>query len=217
VGEADRKRLIDQVFGSLKAELLPNSKERLRTPVFEGRFYACLTGQVAQDQVTRQLGRLQNELVERAKQGARNDIVVIYYTGTEAVTPEGYVLRTSGAQGFTQGYLEHFFADVRGTPLFLLDVTRAPEPGENREARWPSDSRLGVLSYAWLGSRDDQKDDARLIPTLRKTLPRASTLYEIDSRLAQEFQSFSPDYRKLLLYDPHVPAGARDQIVGPRP
>jgi WD40 repeat protein len=217
VGEAERKRLIDQVFGALKAELLPNSKERLRTPVFEGRFYSCLIGQVSHDRVLHQLTRIQDELAARARQGARNDIVVIYYAGNETVTPEGYVLRTSDTHAFTQGDLERYFAEVRGTPLFLLDVTRSTEPGEIREARWPSDSRLGVLSYAWLGSRGDQRDDARLIPTLRKTLPRASTLYEIDSRLALEFQSFSPDYRKLLLYDPHVPAGARDQIVGPRP
>ena len=80
--------------------------------------------------------------------------------------------------------------------------------------RWPSDSRIGVLCSAWLGRGDDWKDDARLITALRETMPRASRFAEVDTQVGLKLRQVGAEYPTLLLYDPHIPAGSRDLVLG---
>jgi WD40 repeat protein len=214
LAEEEPKKLTGQVMQALQGTFIKEEEGQLATPAFRvGQLYASLSGQVDHTQVLRQLNRIRTALLRRAREGALNDVVLVYYHGGENVSAGNPSLQTSDTLAIGQDFLEKFFAEVPGAPILFLDVMRSG--GERqRLVRWPSDSRIGVLCSAWLGRGDDWKDDARLITALRETMPRAGRLAEVDAQVGLKLRQVGAEYPTLLLYDPHIPAGSRDLVLG---
>jgi hypothetical protein len=214
LGEEEPKKQTGQVLQALQGAFVKEEEGQFATPAFPvGQLYASLSGQVDHTQVLRQLNRVRSALLRRARDGALNDVVLVYYHGGESFSAGSHYLQTSDTLAIGQDFLEKFFAEVPGAPILFLDVTRSG--GERqRLVRWPSDSRIGVLRSAWLGRGDDWKDDARLITALRETMPRASRFADVDSQVGLKLRQVAAEYPSLLLYDPHVPAGSRDLVLG---
>jgi WD40 repeat protein len=240
IGEKDEKQLIDRMLSALEAKR--TGEDQFVTPVFgegtgvEGHLYGPLVEDVTPDRVLSQLYLIKRTIDRLARQGAVNDIVMVYYVGNESLTADGHYFLTDRSEYddvlarsavSCDGLVDHF-TETLGAQLLWLDVTRTkdskPTPAaaaKDRLSRWLYNPHLGVLRYAWrdLSARPS---DAWLITDLQNALRgKPSTLGQMALRVADRFIQ-GPDkrgyssrkYPDKLLYNPVLPTSLADFGIG---
>jgi WD40 repeat protein len=223
VKQVDESKLRDRALEALRGKLLPGSLTKFETPAFpQGEVYAVLCGEVYATKVEGQLGNIQENVVLGKRPS--NDVIVIYYQGTETVDERDRVCLRLCTQYPDRIAVEDIiacFARTRGATLLLLDVDRAPgEPPGPLAASppWPEgDPRFGLLRFIWRGQgaspRGSPPDDARLITALQDAMPEAMTLGDVATRLAVRAGDLTTRYPNLG-FDQFLPGKLTGVIVG---
>jgi WD40 repeat protein len=203
VWEKDAKKLTEHVLEALHGR--PVGIDRFTTTIFgdgppvEGQLYGPLTENVTPDRVFGQLNAIRRTIQRLARDGAVNDVVMVYYVGGESVNAQGHFFLTDRSRSdhvltrsaiSCDGLVDNF-ADTLGAQLLLLDVTRpsVAQPAgaglvTDRIAQWYYNPHLGVFRYAW---RDAAKhpDSAWLITDLQSAIStKAPTLGRVAAYLA---------------------------------
>jgi hypothetical protein len=183
-GRRDQKALTDRV---LKAFLAQGVKDnRFHTPAFrEARVYPQ-PGDITRQGLNGVLRGLKSRL--RSTPGPLNDVVIVFFSGEEAVRGEKHYLLTAASRlpgrleeaSFDCDQVRDILSDFPGAKLLLLDVRRTPGPPPPRMDRddYP---HLGLYRYVWLG-RSDAPEKARLVHALEQSLSQAA-LVQDQSRL----------------------------------
>src|SRR5262249_16122976 len=152
-----------------------------------------------------QLSRIKAAVRDRARNGLPNDVVMIYYGGSESADAEGHFLATSDSQDpLRSDFLTSLFGEYQGAQLLLLDVNRKADPSQ---MRWSEQSRIGMFRYAWLDPYAERQQ--ALISALESALDKSSRLKEVARLLGVQVTEVTKD-PKLLKYDSHLPAGLED-------
>jgi WD40 repeat protein len=177
-GQRDGKKVQGAVLRAFLAEDVKG--QNFRTPAFEdGIVYGPLPWNFKREKVQSQLHRI--------KMGIRtswtrhlNDVVVVYFTGEEAIQGKKHYLLTEETRrvGLPEetaldcDELRQELSDFQGAKLLLLDTHRAPRRGAPRErAGGRGVGYVGLYSYVWLG-RAQAPEKARLVRALRECLAR---------------------------------------------
>lgn len=227
--QADDDAVRRQVLGSLRAT--PQGKDRFTMPGFSegGQVYGPLIGEeLTLPRLNLQLNRIRQQLRRRAQSGSADDVVMIYFRGTETLAGRDHLLQTGPAgaaalalpPGVSFSYLADFFAKNQGAQLWLLDVTHPPSgavaAAEAADAVAGSrEPNLAVWRYTWTGPPQTQAASARLITNLREALARAQNLGEVRELLGAKFARppgeklpwESLSFPKKLLYDFYLAPG----------
>jgi WD40 repeat protein len=202
---------------ALRAEFLKalgavsGEDDHLHTPVFNPiAVYGPQVGFYARrEYVNTRLLEIQTNINDLAAAGVpSNDVVVVYYQGSEAVRRRGHFFEAvEGADpdesrvALSADDLASFFADTPGAHLLFLDVNRAAGSGTDKVAHWPAQypgtaRSVAVFRYAWLGPADAPRD-LRLVQALQKALRGAAQLAAVEERL-HDIATKSPEYNRLL-------------------
>jgi len=220
-GKDGEKPVTDRVLQALHAKA--GTGPRFSLPGFAdgGRLYGPLVGSdVAPERVYVQLLSIKRNLQLRAAAGATDDVVFLYFRSGEAIDAQGHFFRTSDSErdpelrwsGIPCDYLRRFCAENLGAQIVLFDVTRETPPTAatpDRVAQWSEDPSVAVLRYAWLGSAQNQGQDARLIDDWKLALKPATSLKVVLDSVADSFAK-KDKYRSLLSHSQHLPANLKD-------
>jgi hypothetical protein len=185
----------------------------LRSQAFsEVRIYGPLIGYDALPRlIYTQLSRIKSALRDRARNGLPNDVVMIYYGGSESADGDGHFLATSDPQDpLRSDFLASLFAEYQGAQLLLLDVSRKAEPSQ---VKWSERSRIGLFRYAWLDPYAARNDS--LITALGEALDKSSRLKQVAEDLEANIAQVAKD-PKMLKYDRHLPSSLEDLVIGPK-
>jgi WD40 repeat protein len=178
-GQRDRKKVQGVV---LKAFLAEDTKgQNFRTPAFEdGILYGPLPWNFKREKVQSQLHRIKMG-IRTSRSRHLNDVVVVYFTGEEAIQGKKLYLLTEETRrvGMPEetaldcDELRQTLSDFQGAKLLLLDTHRAPRRGAPRElAGGRGVGYVGLYSYVWLGPAQ-APEKARLVWALQECLARA--------------------------------------------
>ncbi len=230
--QADDDAVRRQVLASLRAT--PQGKDRFTMPGFTegGQVYGPLLGEeLTLPRLNLQLNRIRQQLRRRAQSGSADDVVMIYFRGTETLAGRDHLLQTGPAgaaapalpPGVSFSYLADFFAKNQGAQLWLLDVTHPPPADAVAAAAAAGadavagsrEPNLAVWRYTWTGPPQNQAPGARLITNLREALARAQNLGEIRELLGVKFTRPPGEklpwesllFSKKLLYDFYLAPG----------
>jgi WD40 repeat protein len=217
-GEKDQDRLTHRVLSALQATSVSNDR-RFKTPAFaEGYLHGVLVGEhIDSQRIWPCLEDIKTWLSLRVSGDAGNDVVIVYYQGTEADW-----LRLS------YDNLADYFARTPGAQVLLLEVTRdataktTPPGGAIPQAtQSPADPHVGVLCYIWVNRGQDPGADARLVTDLQAALAKVRKLKEVVSTLDGKFTWdaaksiwVSRKYQQSLLYDRHFSDMLLDLLIG---
>jgi hypothetical protein len=227
--------VVKRVFSALQAT--PASGERFQRPGFSdgGRIYGpLLADEVTPERVYPLLLTMRRNLRLRAAAGFVNDVALVYFRSSEAITKQGHFFLTSDSardpelrwSGIPCDYLSKFFGGNLGAQLVLFDVTR-PAAGNGQElsadqvSHWPEDPHVAVWRYSWSGNAPAQQEDARLLTDVRTAMAKASTLGEVAKQVGENFVDTakipreSRKYRQLTL-NQQLPPGMEDLMLGKR-
>jgi hypothetical protein len=216
VPNEDEAVLTRQALEAMQGKLVGTQRE-LTTPAFpRGRIFATLTGERASHHaLINQLINVRfaiNQSVSPDDLG--NDVVLIYYRGPEAVEESGqFHLLTSEnevSSALSGSELALAFDKAPGAQVFLLDVKRSmlnaktSAAGRSPMPQWPPASRMAALRCAWLNRDQAPADAGLLLAALKRAVPRASNLYEINAEVSRNLQGKS-EYGETLIYDEYIP------------
>ena len=183
--------------------------------------------------VNYQLDMIQQALQGRARAGAVNDIVMVYYRGGVVTKDGAQFFHTSLSRRardprpttlISCDRLARFFGDALGAQLVFLDVTEAPGGLAKRDRGTDvvasrSEPHVAVMRYTWNGEPGKQPTDALILTDLRDAMTGARAFGDIRKKVAAKFYSESaagqPWQSKLSdksWYDDRVP-----QEMGPLP
>src|SRR5262249_1009462 len=147
-----------------------------------------------------------------------NDVVLIYFRGTEAINAQGhYFLTESGAERkqtpIACESLTSRLAEILGAQVLLLDVGRSTltakadsaSRGKDEFEHCPDDFRVGVLRSAWQDRPNPPPNEALLLTTWEQGAAQTSKLEElvayIKARYEQEVSRKFPE----LKYKEYLP------------
>jgi WD40 repeat protein len=209
VGVKDEQKLTDEGLAALRAKL--NRDGQYTAPAFEQvRLYGPLTDYVSAEQVYTQLCLIQKTIDVLASQGSANDVVWVYYKGSESIGKEGHYFLTSVSHydkdlqrsAVSCEGLAGFFSDTLGAQLLSLDVNEAPSrerlaSGEapDRVVKGPFSSYIGLVRYRELKG---PKDQPLLLDDLKDMMSRVNTWGGV-VRLVRDRQS-KADRNALVVY-----------------
>jgi hypothetical protein len=228
VGAGTRDQLRVRVLEALRAKPMGESRREFTLKHFErGHLYGPVVGNVSPDRVYVQLVAIRDQIKLLAKGGPSSHVVLVYYQGAETLSARGHLLRTSSPE--VDPGLKHYripcdelekkLADTLGAKILLLDVRRdaAAAKENDRVVNWPAGSYVAVMRYAQLG-KAAFLDSAGLISAWKEAIGKADKLKGVD----QQLQLLALKYNKLLqkrqgelLYDPFIPVGLEDLVIGP--
>jgi hypothetical protein len=231
---AKTERIEEEVRKAIEPRRLEGGQPA--TAFEEVRIAATLTGsKVFRQFVYFQLVQLKEEIVSRQMTTLRrqdtpkNDVLMIYYEGGEAINNKGHFFETHAPSGSSKRFgmscdeLANFLAELPGAHVLLLDVERpAPavdDPPRDKIARWKDDypnARIHVVVMRC--ARREGAGEAggvRLIPVLQQTMPRANRLSELRALIEKAIAQFAD--RNLLVFTAYLPSELADLTVGPPP
>jgi WD40 repeat protein len=232
-GEANVGKLVSQVAETLGADppLQVGSADAkwpigFQRPGFaQGRVYGPLAGDAMDEgSVILKLLKIKHRILERAKQGWPNDVVLIYFVGGEVVDDDGrfaaLVHGTPRRPLVSRQRLEKAFADTLGVKLLLLDVVRDPtEAGlaskqlKREIAQWlDTPTRHAWMRSTWLEPTAAAPPQARLLAVLQKTLPAARNLGDVETGNEQQFTTLARKYNALRA-DSYLPPALRALVL----
>src|SRR5262249_7023204 len=133
-GDEDGTKLTQRVLDALQP-----AKECLV------QVHGPFTGEIKRGQVLAELRRVKQQIDLQARKGQLNNVVVVYYQGTEAINDMGHFFTTTPnpseanlrQQALTCDSLAAHFEEIVGAQVLLLDVNRA----KGREER-PGDDKV---------------------------------------------------------------------------
>jgi WD40 repeat protein len=223
-GKTEKAQLIQRALHSIQGKITEGTE--FKADAFSGgRIYGPLTGStVTPDRVLTQLLVIKSQIEKRAREGAANDIVLVYYEGNEAVTSDGHFLRTNRSRydsdlktsALTMDSLEAFCGEIMGAQVLLLDVARdnsiraaASDADKDEVIKRPRNSHVSVFrSLSWLDHPDAPSDPLLLVKWEEATKARAK-LGEVGDEVGEMIKPIKP-----LTYDKAIPKSARDLLVG---
>jgi WD40 repeat protein len=208
-GRGDEEAIKSQVFLALQAKPAGGS-EFLRPPFVKGILYGPMTGVVRPEELSYQLFNIKDRLGERAREGSPNDVVLLYFKGSETPTKSGQQLALSDGsqQLIAWKELEEFFESTPGVRVLLLDVRSKSVRPIRDVARWLQPPENSSSRYAWLRStwtgKEEFPEDARLLTVLRQALDpqnRLDSLGKVAEYLDRQFISLAKKYQGQLGYN----------------
>jgi WD40 repeat protein len=220
-GKTEEKELIERALHSIQGTIT-QGKEFKAEAFSGGQIYGPLRGStVTPGRVLAQLRTIKTQIDKRARTGAANDVVMVYYEGNEAVTVDGHFLRTNRSRydsdlktsALTLDSLEDFCGEFMGAQILLLDVARdnsiraAASDADNDEViKRPRHSHVSVFrSLSWLDHPDAPNDPLLLVKWEEATKARAK-LEEVGNEVGEKI--------KPLTYTMAIPKSLRDLLVG---
>ncbi len=224
IPDENEETLTRQALEAVQGHLVGTQKDLL-TPAFShGRIFATLTGERASHHaLINQLLNIRfaiNQTVSPDDLG--NDVVLIYYRGPEAVEKSGqFHLLTSEnevSSAVSGSELALAFDKAPGAQVFLLDVKRsmlnanASAAGRAVVPQWPPASRIAAMRCAWLNRDPAPADPGLLLAALKRVIPRASNLYQINAEVSRNLQGRS-EYGETLLYDEYIPGDLNNLVL----
>jgi WD40 repeat protein len=211
VGKQKPEELRKKVLEALQAQAVGEDRFR-KQGVSVGFLYGPLTGPAATpDRIYTQLLLMKQNIVNNAGSHSGNDVVLVYYQGTEAIQSDGHFFLTSlkgPNSAIPCDELREQLDEMLGAEVLMLDVAgaRGVNKALDRVASWPQDPHVGVFRYAWRGDFPRPSDAGALTK-----LGEAATLRDLES-LAEGARQFR-DYLFLDYYLPQHLAGFK---VNPR-
>jgi hypothetical protein len=163
--------------------------------------------------------KMQKTMHRRASSGAVEDVLLVYYVGPETAGEGGRLLLTGGRENgrrydsaLRQEDLAEQLDKLLGARLVFLDVARESASGEATSplSVWPTQSRLAVFRYAWLG-RNDVPPQGRLHLALAQAVASAKGLFtlgdfqsaaEVFGNALSQKKLGNPHYQSLLPEEP---------------
>jgi WD40 repeat protein len=190
----DEQQLTALALAALQVRPTPTGQ--LLAPAFDQiTVYEPLTDfRVTPGEIYKQLSKIERAIERQTADAAANDVVVVYYQGSEALDPARVsYFSTSYSRHDPELYrsavpcesLARRMAETRGLPLLLLDVAapgRALDDAD-RMARWSQGLRVGLLRYARLTDRDSPADTPHLLADLAEATRSADTLEKVSAYL----------------------------------
>lgn len=212
---------VEDLLAAMKAD--KSGPSQFKTAAFSsGRVYGPLTGHVSPGQVITQLMRIRTALRIRGAQEFANDVVMVYYQGSEAMDAGGQsYLLTSASQfdkkldrsAISNTQLEGLLGKSPGAHLVLLDVDRSAGPTQLAQGPgWPSESRIGLIRSSWLAGKATPHE-ARLVAGLMESLSGSHNLLEIKSRMADRYVQLEKKYPNSLNSTLHVPTPLQELVL----
>jgi len=224
IPEQDARALKTQALEAVQGKLV-NDRDQFATPAFpHGTLFGPLVGEVASHHaVINQLLTIRNRINSRVdSKDLGNDVVLIYYRGPEAVEQSGQFHLLTGENDLKTALsgteLALAFDKAPGAQVFLLDVERSQVPGAapvlGRRAvpQWPDTSPLASMTCAWLSRDKAPVDPALLLSALRRVVPQARNLYEIDADISRRLED-KVDLRGILIYEDRIPSDLKSLVL----
>jgi hypothetical protein len=175
-GERDPKALRRRVLRAFLAE--KEKGDEFQTRAFrQGRVYGPLAGDVSREGLNAFLDNLKLS-IRSSGGGALNDVVVLFFTGEEAVRGGKHYLLTEESRqeparleesALDCDTIRESLSDFPGAKLLLLDARR--RSGGSASADRDDYPHLGFCRYVWLGAAD-APEKARLLHALGWSLSR---------------------------------------------
>jgi hypothetical protein len=217
VEEKDDQKLKDRVRQALQAQ--PDGAH-WKNKRYKIKLYGPLTEYVSKEKVYAQLNLIKKTIDTRAAQGAANDVLLVYYVGTESIQREGHFLLTDVSKDDPEPrrsaisvdkLRDGFMLDALGAKVMLFDLARPDVPKETAKpvdqiADGPDVARIGVLRYSWQGSTEVPAEP-RLISSFDAALHRDVELGKVALDIDQIFSSQSKKHPQLRNYQ-RIPSGA---------
>jgi len=234
VEDADEKAVRKRVLQAIDAEPVPGTRDRFTRAGFAdgGQMYGPLYGSWATPQrVCKLLHDVSENLNRRARMGAVNDLVIIYYRGGETADAQDHLLKAGGAGGDPISFKELTarFSDNLGAQIVLLDVDRVPEQrfteavGLDQVTRWSYDPHVSLMRYSWWDQPKARDQGAYLLTDLEDALSKKSRLGEVREQIDGKFKLLddgdrwdSKKYGEKLIYDRYMSSGQQDLLIGAR-
>jgi WD40 repeat protein len=210
VGKQKPEELREKVLASLQARAVGEDRFR-KLGVSEGYLYGPLTGPHATpDKIYRQLLLMKSRIARYAGSHSGNDVVMVYYQGSEEIQSDGHFFLTSlkgPNSAIPCDELREQLDEILGVELLMLDVAGARRVNKalDRVASWPQDPHVGVFRYAWRGDFPRPSDAGALT-----NLGAAVTLRDLQS-LARGANQF----RDYLFLDSYVPQHLKGFMINP--
>jgi hypothetical protein len=201
--------------------------DRLTSPAFaQGRIYGPLSHHVTRNNILNQLFRIRVAIASSARSNDASDVVMFYYRGAEAVSRDGeFYLLTSESEenpdletsAVSGSMLSRLFSQSPGAQLFMFDTKRKPldnaqEAVEEAKPRWPRDSEVAALRYAWL-KEGEVPNSARLLVALETATEQVGTLGAVTRNLESRYQDLRRETGASLVYEERVPPGLQALIL----
>jgi hypothetical protein len=239
VGSQEEKPLLQRVLQALRITM--DEEGRFLPSAFASvQLHGILTGpHVTRRAITSQLHLIHKKIEHlkmsdtRAAVTPLEDLVLVYYQGSELIGNKDHYLNTGGGvptekeltrTGITVSELRDILRDMGGAPVLLLDVIRSiPEqrpvvepPASDRLVRWDREApRLGFLRSR-LQQTSFTPEEARLIRQLEQATKEHRILSEVVNYLVQQFNRIKADRSLQLQFDKYVPDGLLDLVIALR-
>jgi WD40 repeat protein len=225
VGEKDDKKLEARVRQALQAQ--PDG-EQWKNKQFKIKLYGPLTEYVSPEKVYAQLNLIKKTIDTRAAKGGANDVLLVYYVGTESIQREGHFLLTDVSKDDPElrrsaisvdKLREGFMLDALGAKVLLFDLVREDAAKEKAKpadqmADYPDVARISLLRYSWQGGAR-LPAEPRLITSFDQALRRDVELGKVAKDIDEMSSSESKVHPQLEHYR-HIPPGAmRLLLQGP--
>jgi WD40 repeat protein len=221
-GEKDEQKLRDRVA------------QTVQTPAFSKvHVHGCLVGYVNSRMIFTQLHDIQDRIASLKRNDLRsteafNDVVLVYFQGAEAISPDGHFFLTSVAGAAkrreTPISCESFtsrLASALGAQVLLLDVARtaatgpaaAAPKGKDELADCGDDFRVSVLRSAWQG-RVDFPEEALLLTAWEEGMTRAIKLKDLASLIETRYKMHVAPTYPHVEHQQHLPSALEELVVG---
>ena len=226
VGEKDPEQLKKEAFQAIGA--VADARGEYHTPAFqEVHLYGPLTGFVRPETVFTQLTIIKKTIDLLAHQGSATDVVLVYYQGDEAITPNGHFFKTSLSKydpvlersAITCAGLENYYLETLGAKITWLDVARdlpdqAQPPGELKDqvVRWNEESRSAVWRSSWVKGSSSNLNRRWLLTALDEEVPGKRALGQVAAGVGNLFQTQFPRELSYLMKNPDT---YQTLVVGP--
>jgi WD40 repeat protein len=190
--EGDREKTIKDALAAVLGDGLNRQDFKVAYCTDGGRLYGPLAGDEAiPEAVYSQLAQIQQALRARARAGALNDIVMVYYRGGLIKKDGAEFLHTSLSWKAKEprrstliptDRLARFFGENLGAQLVFLDVTGTPAGGPDLRTDLVAsrnEPHVAVMRYTWSGDPAAQPADARLLTDLKTAMGTARELEQV--------------------------------------
>jgi WD40 repeat protein len=173
-----------------------------------GQLYGPLAGDdVTPEAVNYQLDLIQQALQGRARAGAVNDIVMVYYRGGVVTKDGAQFFHTSLSRRardprpptlLSCDRLARFFGEALGAQLVFLDVAESSDSSAKRDRGTDlvasrSEPHVAVMRYTWNGEPGKQPTEALILTDLRDAMTGARAFGDIRKKVAARFYSEPAD------------------------
>ncbi len=195
VSEGEGERLKEGAREFLQAEMLKSdaSLETWKSGAFS-KIHVVEIFDKRMPQVKERLRRLVDDVNQHQRRQTQ-PIVMIYYRGQVVISEDNFALKTienwdfptitTFSQALNGRIMERSLRETNGAHLICLDL-KQPTNAVESSSVWPKVPNLGVMVGNWKGP-GAAPEDARLISVLKKAMPQARQLRQLDDHLREQY------------------------------